>query len=349
MNRSVRSVLLTPVLVSALSAGCMSKPSSVTEPDPPFVFRSLDLSQRREDGSRDWELSSPEARYDLNSRTVEAEGPAGLIFRSNEPYLRVSADRVTVVNDGQRIVLEGNVRLQQLQDPHRVIEGGRLVWTPDDTVMVVDQKPKVREGQSELQAERFVLTQGRDLLTLAGPTRVLLPDSTISGGSGAWNLQTGHLTVEGPLTGLRADQSVLTASGLKGNTTAEVLDLMHPVTLRWSKNRGSVVADTTRWHYSRGTFHSDGPMQGSRQGLRMEGIGFVIDERLSTLKVSSACRLEQPGEQLEAERCRWNWRSNEIVAERDGRRLEGRVRSEFHLAPAAVNPGVEASTSPVRF
>ena len=85
MNRSVRSVLLTPVLVSALSAGCMSAPSSVTGPDPPFVFRSLDLSQRREDGSRDWELSSPEARYDLNSRTVEAEGPAGLIFRAMSP------------------------------------------------------------------------------------------------------------------------------------------------------------------------------------------------------------------------------------------------------------------------
>ena len=349
MSRSVRSVLLIPLILSALSMGCVSKPSSVTEPDPPFVFRSLDLSQRRQDGNRDWDLSSPEARYDLNSRTVQAKGPSGLIFRNNEPYLRVSADQVTVVNDGERIVLEGHVRLQQLQDQRLVIEGGRLVWTPEDSVMVVEQQPKLVEGLSELRAERFVLTKGRDLLTLDGPTRLRLADSDISGGSGFWNLQTGQVTVEGPLTAHRADQSVLTASGLEGNTTAGILDLMHPVTLRLALDHGSVVADTTRWHYSRGTFHSDGPVKGSRRDLRMEGIGFTIDERLATLQVSSACRLEQPGERLQAERCLWNWRSNEIVAERDGRRLEGRVRSEFRLAPAAVNQGSEASTSPVTF
>ena len=107
--------------------------------------------------------------------------------------------------------------------------------------------------------------------------------------------------LEGPLTAHRADQSVLTASGLKerngGHPRSDASG--HP---RLGLDHGSVVADTTRWHYSRGTFHSDGPVQGSRRDLRMEGIGFTIDERLATLQVSSACRLEQPGA-AQAERC----------------------------------------------
>ena len=229
-----------------------------------------------------------------------------------------------------------------------MIEGGRLVWTPDDTVMVVDQKPKVREGQSELQAERFVLTQGRDLLTLTGPTRVLLPDSTISGGSGAWNLQTGHLTVEGPLTGLRADQSVLTASGLKGNTTAEVLDLMHPVTLRWSKNRGSVVADTTRWHYSRERFTPMAQCRGAAKDFT-EGIGLVIDERLSTLKVSSACRWNSPVSSSKPSDV--DGTGAAMRSSRNAMDAVSKVESALNstLLLEASNPGVEASTSPVRF
>ena len=53
----------------------------------PFVFRRLDLKQRRSDGTRDWDLSSPEARYNTSARTVRgsADLAARLIKNGDQP------------------------------------------------------------------------------------------------------------------------------------------------------------------------------------------------------------------------------------------------------------------------
>ena len=374
MHRSVRSALLIPLTATAFLTGCMSTPDQADEVAPPFVFRSLNLNQRRDDGSRDWDLISPEARYDLESRTVQAQSPSGLIYRDDKPYLRISARQATVVNDGDRIVLEGNVKLQQITDQRLLIEGERLVWTPDDSHIVVDRQPKALDSRSELSAERFVLLQDRNQLRLDGPTRLLHwpetrsaeteSDTEISGGSGSWNLKSGQLTVAGPVTARRDDDSVLTASALEGDTAAQFLDLIKPVILNLGDDRGTVAAQTTRWNYVDRQFRSSGPVEGRRKEMRMRGIGFVMDEGSSTLDVLSACRLEQPGEQLQAQRCSWNWKSQEIVAESDAQRLrgqvgaddrirfhpsEGRVRSQFRLRAAPVTPGSGSPGTPVTF
>jgi len=374
MHRSVRSALLIPLTATAFLTGCMSTPDQADEVAPPFVFRSLNLNQRREDGSRDWDLISPEARYDLESRTVQAQSPSGLIYRDDKPYLRISARQATVVNDGDRIVLEGNVKLQQITDQRLLIEGERLVWTPDESHIVVDRQAKALNSRSQLSAERFVLLQDRNQLRLDGPTRLLHwpetrsaeteSDTEISGGSGSWNLKSGQLTVAGPVTARRDDDSVLTASALEGDTAAQFLDLIKPVSLNLGDDRGTVAAQTTRWNYVDRQFRSSGPVEGRRKEMRMRGIGFVMDEGSSTLDVLSACRLEQPGEQLKAQRCSWNWKSQEIIAESDAQRLrgqvgdddrirfnssDGRVRSQFRLRAAPVTPGSGSPGTPVTF
>ena len=374
MHRFVRSAVLIPLTASFVLAGCVSTSDQANEVAPPFVFRSLNLNQRRDDGSRDWDLISPEARYELDSRTVQAKSPSGLVYRDDEPYLRISAEQATVVNDGERIVLEGNVKLQQLTDQRLLIEGERLVWTPVHSHIVVDRQPKALDSRSQLSAERFVLMQDRDQLRLDGPTRLLhwpetrstetTSDTEILGGSGTWNLKSGRLTVSGPVTARRDDDSVLTASALEGDTAAQFLDLIKPVSLNLGDDRGTVAAQTTRWNYVDRQFRSSGPVEGRRMDMRMRGIGFVMDEGRSTLDVISACRLEQPGEQLQAQRCSWNWSSQEIIAESDAQRLkgqvgdddrirfnpaDGRVRSKFRLRAAPVTQGSDSQGTPVTF
>ena len=374
MHRFVRSAVLIPLTASFVLAGCVSTSDQANEVAPPFVFRSLNLNQRRDDGSRDWDLISPEARYELDSRTVQAKSPSGLVYRDDEPYLRISAEQATVVNDGERIVLEGNVKLQQLTDQRLLIEGERLVWTPVHSHIVVDRQPKALDSRSQLSAERFVLMQDRDQLRLDGPTRLLhwpetrstetTSDTEILGGSGTWNLKSGRLTVSGPVTAHRDDDSVLTASALEGDTAAQFLDLIKPVSLNLGDDRGTVAAQTTRWNYVDRQFRSAGPVEGRRRGMRMRGIGFVMDEGRSTLDVISACRLEQPGEQLQAQRCSWNWSSQEIIAESDAQRLkgqvgdddrirfnpaDGRVRSQFRLRAAPFTQDSDSQGTPVTF
>ena len=374
MLRSVRLVLLIPLTATGLLIGCVSMPDQSDDVAPPFVFRSLNLNQRRDDGSRDWDLSSPEARYDLESRTVQAQRPSSVVYRDDKPYLRISAQQATVVNDGDRIILEGSVQLQQLKGQRLLIKGDRLVWTPEDSNLVIDQTPTAVYSRSKLSAERFVLLRDMDRLLLYGPTRLLHwseersdetdSDTEILGGSGSWNLQSGRLKVSGPVTARRNDDSVLKASALEGDTAEQFLDLIKPVSLNLGSDRGTVSAQTTRWNYVDRQFRSAGPVEGRRKEMRMRGTGFLMDEQSSTLVVLSACRLDQPGEQLQAQRCSWNWDSQEIIAENDAQHLEGRVgdddllqfnstdervRSQFRLPPSSVSEESGALDTQVTF
>ena len=373
MGRSLR-LLLLPLLLTALLSGCESAQDQGPEDASPFVFRRLDLNQRRDDGSRDWDLTSPEARYNLETRTVQAQRPTGLLYRLDEPYLRISAEKATIINDGERIVLEGNVQLQQLTDQGLLLRGERLVWTPEESRIAIDRLPRALDADAQLSAERFVLLQDRNQLLLNGPTRLQHwsgnrsnrepADRDIRGGSGSWNLQTGELNLAGPVVARRSNNTRLTAASLTGDTSADFLDLNRPVSLDLGADRGMVAADSTRWYYAEGRFRSSGPVEGRRQALRLRGQGFVLDEQRGTVVVSSDCLLQQPGEQLRAQQCLWNWRTQQIMALSESQRLKGRladgdrfrfnpadarVRSQFRLDSPSIRQTPDASTPPVTF
>ena len=90
------------------------------------MFRSLELEQKSSDGQNEWTLSSPEARYELNKRLVRARKPVGLLFRNGKPSFRIQSDLAQVINDGEKILLEGNVKLQQLTGDETADPGGSI-------------------------------------------------------------------------------------------------------------------------------------------------------------------------------------------------------------------------------
>ena len=84
---------------SCLISSCASKSpnQNKNQASTPFIFRSLDLKQRRPDGSRDWELTSPEARYNTAARTVRAKIPKGILYFEDKPsFMTVSYTHLTL-------------------------------------------------------------------------------------------------------------------------------------------------------------------------------------------------------------------------------------------------------------
>ena len=93
------------LVATLLLVGCGSNQQASNPEAPPFVFRSLDLQQKRTNGQRDWDLISPEARYEFKRRLIRARRPEGVLYRDDQPSFRISADRATVVNDGELVLL----------------------------------------------------------------------------------------------------------------------------------------------------------------------------------------------------------------------------------------------------
>jgi len=331
MNRSEQSMLghlsrcgLAAALVaSAWLTGCTTRRPIALEPTPSFVFRSLDLSQRTDDGNRGWDLTSPEARYDLSSRTIRARGPEGVLYRNDQPLYRITADLATVLRDGELVVLEGSVQLRQLNQRGLTIEGDNLIWTPSQSRMVINQRPKANDGKAQIRSRELVFQQDTEVLEFSGPTQLNRVDESssastvVKGGNGTWNLKSGLLQAPGPVRAIRSDGRTLSASGLDGNTLQGYLDLQQPVTLVLENDRGQINAGQTRWLFTAKQFQSDQPVQADLKNSKVQGRGFKLDQTSGTVIIANDCRLEQTSETLTARRCAWNWRSERVVADGD--------------------------------
>ena len=369
MNRSEQSMLghlsrcgLTAALVaSAFLAACSPLRPMAVAPTPSFVFRSLDLRQSADNGNRDWDLTSPEARYDLSSRTIRGRRPEGIVYRDDRPYFQVEADIATVLQDGELIVLEGSVQLKELNERGLLIKGDNLIWTPSQSRLVINQQPVADDGQTQIRARELIFQQDQNLLELKGPTQLISRDRNgdignnankriattyVNGGSGVWNLESGDLSLPGPVEAIRTSGETLNATGLSGNTNKGFLDLSKPVTLLLQNDQGVISAGETRWFFSENQLQSNQPVRADLKSSTIQSTGFRLDERSTTIILSSSCRVDQKNEILTARRCSWNWNTDRIVADEDVVLLRSEPKQTTN---ATRMEGVIGSNGQIRF
>ncbi|KGG24711.1 MULTISPECIES: LPS export ABC transporter periplasmic protein LptC [unclassified Prochlorococcus] len=336
--------------------GCQESPSIQKKSSVPFVFKSLELRHKQADGSRDWDLNSPLARYELGSRVVRARNPEGVLYKENKPSFEISAQAATVLNDGETVLLEGNVMVQQLTGEKVLIIGDRLRWSPNESKMVIEQRPQALDNISRISAKKVLFQQLTQELVFKGPTKFERwekqrnnnqdPSIVIRGRNGLWNLDSGKLNAMGPILGHRIVSKndipqQLTATRLQGNTKKGYLDLIKPVTLMIPEQKASLLAQTTRWKFNSEKLESNQPFIATQEKSTYRGNSFKVDLAHTRVEIPQNCELSQPGEQLNAEKCIWNWRTEEVQAigdvilKRDANnhitksdKLEGRIGEE---------------------
>ena len=312
-----------------LLTGCVSEKPASTVQAPPFVFRSLKLEQKTKQGLMDWSLNSPEARYELNRRLVRARQPVGVLYRKGKPSFRVMSDLALVVNDGEQILLEGDVRLQQLNGSKLLIQGDRLRWRPQQGVLLIEQRPRATDKESRISASEAQLLQTTNDLTLKGVVKLerwsedsdpSKPDTTLRTGLAKWNLDSGLLNAEGPVLAQRRDQEgtvleQLQGMSLQGNTQVGDLMVMAPVIVRMPRQKGILKAQDTIWNFRTQIVRTEQPFEAELDRTRIFGKAFQAELKDNTVVINGDCRIEQPGEALDATTCSWNWGTEEVLAE----------------------------------
>ena len=312
-----------------LLTGCVSEKPASTVQAPPFVFRSLKLEQKTKQGLMDWSLNSPEARYELTRRLVRARQPVGVLYRNGKPSFNVKSDLALVVNDGEQILLEGDVRLQQLKGSRLLIQGDRLRWRPEEGLLLIEQRPRASDQDSRISASEAELQQRTNDLTLKGVVQLerwsdnadpSKPDTTLRSGGARWNLDSGLLSADGPVLAQRRDEEgtvleQLQGRRLEGNTLAGDLMVMAPVTVRMPRQKGVLRARDTTWNFRTQVVRTELPFEAELERTRIFGNGFMARLKETTVDINGDCRIEQPGESLDAQICRWNWSTEDVLAE----------------------------------
>lgn len=362
--------LLAPILLPAL-VGCRAERPRADEGVPPFVFRSLNLRQQDTRNRPSWELTSPEARYDLRRGLAQVRQPRGVIYREGQPLYRLEATTGTVLNDGEVILLEGAIRVRRLGRQPVLITGSRVRWIPAQQVMEIDRHPAALDPRSRLVARRARFLIDKDELRLRGNPRLErwprpidpfrqvpkgAPEIVLTARRADWLPGSGALRAAGPVRGRRRPEGraeakppqTLSASALEGNTRSQVFLLKAPVRFDDPLDQVELLAQDVRIDAAEDTVRSEAPFRGRRGPLRVRGNAFELRGAEDLATISGDCALEQPGESLQAGTCAWNWESQDVRASGSlelrrqandqltrGELLQGRLGKEGNLTVTA--------------
>lgn len=366
-------LLLVALLALSSLSGCARRPPPREEGTLPFVFRSLNLRQQDRQGRPAWELTSPEARYDLRRRVAQALRPQGVIYQKGKPTYRLAAESGTVLNDGEVILLEGAIRVEQLHPQPVLIRASRVRWFPSREVMEIDRHPEAFDPQSRLVAQRARFLIDRNQLELRGSPQLQRwsrrfdpfvavargrPELVVTMARADWEPGTGWLDGRGPVRAVRRPPGLptdrppqtLTAPLLVGNTVKQEYSLNGPVQIVDPAEGLRFDGIDLRLQVREDQLRTDRPFVARRGRVVARGDALVVEGRQQSVEIPSGCWLEQPGESLRARRCRWSWSTQAIEAEGSvlverpsnrqilqGERLQGRLGPQGRLE--MTNPG----------
>ena len=154
---------------------------------------------------------------------------------------------------------------------------------------------------------------GRPVLERTGASGMTL---TLS--SADWFPGTGQLLGRGPVRGERRlpgnGLQTLSSPALTGNSLSQIVDLQSPVQLLDPGRKARLDARQTRIQLADERISSPHPFTALLDQSLLTGIGFEVMGPIHTLIIPQACRLNQPTDSLRAERCSWNWQTNQVEA-----------------------------------
>lgn len=327
--RHRRWLLAALALLPSLS-GCQEHLEQ-EEPAVPFVFRSLNLRQQDPQGRPAWQLTSPEARYDLSRKMAQARDLQGTIFSEGRPLYTLSATSGTVLDDGALIQLEGETTLRRLGPQPLVVRARRVRWYPRRERMELDQRPSASDRDLQISANRAVFLINQDKLELRGNPQFIRrlqpladgkprpPELVLKVASADWYPSSGQLSAPGPVRAIRRPApgkplQTLSAPFLRGNSIQQVLVLQAPVRFLDPGTKAQLLGGESTIELQKQTVVSTQPFSGAIDKLQIAGNGFELRSAATLAVVSPGCLLRQPGESLRADRCAWNWTTQAIEA-----------------------------------
>jgi hypothetical protein len=95
----------------------------------------------------------------------------------------------------------------------------------------------------------------------------------------------------------------------------QVIDLQAPVQVLDPGRKARLDASATRLELAVERISSPHPFRAQLDQSRLSGLGFEALGGSQTLVIPQACRLQQPTDSLVANRCTWNWQTNQVTAQ----------------------------------
>ena len=269
----------------------------------------------------------------MSDRVSIITKPIGTTYKDGKPTFRIFAPKAHILSDGDLIELLDGVTMRALDDSGQVIRAEKATWKPQLEMLFLNGNPVANNHTQQISSDSATYSATSNELRLNN--NVVLrswdqkidiskkPSLIVYSQNAFWNTNSGEFTATGPISGYQRNNEdprkvrLLGASSLRGNTKAQWIDFLDPVTIKEPIDNVDIKSGDVRWWIEKKQLVSNTNVFGTFKQAESSGKGLVVFTEEKQIQLLSDCRLSQPGETLTASKCFWNWDTGAVLAQGD--------------------------------
>jgi len=240
--------------------------SAVQQIDNTLSFSNITLEQADEAGQVVWQVFARQASYNESKQFATVQSPDGRLFQDGNAIYRVKAQTGEVFEDGEKILLRGQVEVTDLRN-QAVLTGDELEWRPQDAVLTLRNNVRGIHEQLRLTAQEGRLYDREQRMELEGQVlAVTTQDPTLAVRSDAltWFMEEERVSSDRPTQIRRMIQNRVTdvASGQSAevNLKTQLITLRRNAQVATSDPLMQVSSDEILWESNQGLLRSPQPV-----------------------------------------------------------------------------------------
>ncbi|QQE64442.1 LPS export ABC transporter periplasmic protein LptC [Leptolyngbya sp. BL0902] len=173
-----RQVAVGGMVVAILGLGAYWLGIGPLAPPPPLpppeeevetglTLRNVTLEQPDENGVLLWRVKAEEATYSPDRSVATFTRPDGELFQDGEVIYNVTADSGEMRDNGNTIVLRGNIVARGVQNG-AILRGQEMEWRPQEDILVLRQDVTGSHPQLRATADEFRVFNRENRMELQG-------------------------------------------------------------------------------------------------------------------------------------------------------------------------------------
>ena len=177
-----------------------------------LIFDNITLEQSDDQGILRWRMVADQALYSQDRRDATIEQPSGQFFQGEYPAFSVTADRGEVKQDGNKLVLVGNVVITD-EDTGATLQGDRMRWLPEENTIVLLNNITADHPDVKLTAQEVMVWIDEDRVLISGDVKAETTDESLqfNGEEVMWFLAEERLISDRPVRFQQRQDDQITA------------------------------------------------------------------------------------------------------------------------------------------
>ena len=165
MNKYLKLIFYSIITIT-LNSGCNS--AQKIEEKPSFKFSNINLDQVDTEGNKQFKLVTDRAYIIESSKHMKAIDPLVIFYYKNEPYYNLNSSTASIVDNGNRIVLDNKVYMASIRNDNFSLETDKVEWIKENSEIIMEGEISAIINNSSIVSNKATYDYKNNTITFTG-------------------------------------------------------------------------------------------------------------------------------------------------------------------------------------